>query len=109
MIGQKTNKSGADHLGPMEIMNKIDKAEAGSNVVLSQLELAKLGGGHLAYIKKVSPDDVGRMFPNIEGLPKGIALFALHAADGTPLALTDSLHAALSQAMDEELQVARLN
>ena len=35
------------------------------------------------------------MFPAIEGLPKGINLFALHAADGTPLALTDSHQAAV--------------
>ena len=74
--------------------------------VMSQIEFAGLGGGHVAYIKTLTPDDAKKMFPAIEGLPAGINLFALHAADGTPIALTDTRQAALSHAMDGELEVA---
>ncbi len=49
------------------------------------------------------------MFPAIEGLPQGINLFALHAADGTPLALTDSRQAAVGHAMGDELEIASLH
>jgi len=77
--------------------------------VMSQIELARLGGGHVAYIKTLSSDDAKRMFPAIEGLPPGINLYALHAADGTPIALTDTRQAALSHAMDGELEVASLH
>ena len=49
------------------------------------------------------------MFPQIEGLPKGIPLFSLHAADGTPIALTDTLQAAIGHAHEDELAIAPLN
>lgn len=76
---------------------------------MSQIELLKLGGGEVAYIKILSTDDAKRLFPAVEGLPPGISLFALHAADGTPIALTDSHQAALSHAMDGELTIASVH
>lgn len=77
--------------------------------VMSEIDLARLGGGQVAYIKTMSSDEALKMFPAIEGLPAGIHLFALHAADGTPIALTDTRQAALSHAMDGELEVASLH
>ena len=77
--------------------------------VMSQIELARLGGGHIAYIKTLSSDEARRMFPAIEGLPPGINLYALHAADGTPLALTDTRQAAMSHAMEDELEIASVH
>ena len=77
--------------------------------VMSELELARLGGGEVAYIKILSPNDAERMFPMIEGLPKGISLFSLHAADGTPIALTDTLQAAIGHAEEGELAIASVH
>jgi hypothetical protein len=77
--------------------------------VMSEIELARLGGGQVAYIKTLSSDEALRMFPAIEDLPRGINLFALHAADGTPIALTDTRQAALSHAMDGELEIASVH
>jgi hypothetical protein len=77
--------------------------------VMSMNDLAKLGGGKVAYIKVMTPDEAKEMFPAIEGLPTGINLFALHAADGTPLALTDSHQAAVGHAMGDELEIASLH
>ena len=77
--------------------------------VMSMSELAKLGGGKVAYIRIMTPDEAKEMFPAIEGLPQGINLFALHAADGTPLALTDSRQAAVGHAMGDELEIASLH
>lgn len=77
--------------------------------VMSEIELARLGGGQVAYIKTMSSDEALAMFPAIEDLPHGINLFALHAADGTPIALTDTRQAALSHAMDGELEIASVH
>ena len=77
--------------------------------VMSQRELAALGGGKVAYIKVLSSDDAKLMYPAIEDLPSGIQLFALQAADGTPIALTDSLQAAMGHAIGDELEVASLH
>lgn len=84
-------------------------ADAAVAPIMSEIELARLGGGQIAYIKELSSDEVRRMFPAVEGLPSGIDLFALHAADGTPIALTDSRQAAVSHAMGDELQIASIH
>lgn len=76
---------------------------------MSMSELAKLGGGKVAYIKIMTTDEAKEAFPAIEGLPTGINLFALHAADGTPLALTDSHKAAVGHAIGDELEIASLH
>jgi len=77
--------------------------------MISELELARMGGGHIAYIRQLTSDEAREMFPAIQGLPQGIMLFALHGADGTPIALTDSRQAALGHAMDDELEVASVH
>jgi hypothetical protein len=77
--------------------------------VMSEIELARLGGGQVAYIKTMSSDEASKLFPAIEGLPQGINLYALHGADGTPLAITDTRQAALSHAMDGELEIASVH
>lgn len=77
--------------------------------IMSELELARLGDGQVAYIRTLTTAEAKRMFPAIDGLPKGIDLFALHAADGTPIALTDSWQAAIGHARDGELEVASVH
>lgn len=90
-------------------MIKDHKHGGDTDHVISQFELAKLGGGEIAYIKTLSSDEAGKMFPGIDGIPSGIKLFALHAADGTPLALTDTRNAALAHASEDELEVASVH
>lgn len=77
--------------------------------VMSQLEFARLGGGRIAYIKVLSSDEAQRLYPSVEGLPGGIDLYALHAADGTPIALTDSRQAAIGHARGDKLEVASVH
>jgi hypothetical protein len=76
---------------------------------MSMTELARLGGGKVAYIKVLTPDEAKELFPAVEGLPSGIDLYALHAADGTPLVLTDSHQAAVGHAMGDELEIAAVH
>lgn len=77
--------------------------------MITQADLLKLGGGHIAFIKTMTPDQAKAMFPAIEGLPQGLSLYCLFAADGTPIALTDSLHAAIGHAMGDELELQTLH
>jgi len=87
-----------------------DEAAAASIApVMSQIELAKLGGGQVAYIKVLTSEEAREMFPSVEGLPQGISLYALHAADGTPIALTDTRQAAVGHALGDELEIASLH
>ncbi len=76
---------------------------------MSMSDLAKLGGGKVAYIKMMTHDEAKELFPAVDGLPTGIDLFALHAADGTPLVLTDSRQAAVGHAMGDELEIASVH
>ncbi|MCK5712687.1 MAG: DUF1150 domain-containing protein [Hyphomicrobiaceae bacterium] len=76
---------------------------------MTEGELATLGGGVVAYIKTLTSDEASRMFPAVKGLPEGINLFSLHAADGKPLALTDTKQAAIGHAIDDDLQIASVH
>jgi len=78
-------------------------------VAMSAKDLANLGGGKVAYIKVLTTDEAKVMFPAVEGIPAGIRLYALNAADGTPIALTDSHQAAVGHAMGDELEIASLH
>ncbi len=77
--------------------------------IMTPEDLAILGGGRVAYIKTMSSDEARRMFPAVEGLPQGINLYSLHAADGTPLALTDTMQAAVGHAIGDELEISSLH
>jgi hypothetical protein len=76
---------------------------------ISTDELERLGGGQVAYIKTLTSEEANKIYPLDDTLPEGINIYALHAADGTPIALTDSMQAALGQAIDDELEVASVH
>jgi hypothetical protein len=71
---------------------------------MSPEALAVLGGGKIAYIRAVTPDDVKRLLPEAPELEPGTQLFALHAADGTPIVITDSRESAVANAWSHELE-----
>jgi hypothetical protein len=78
-------------------------------VKLTPEAFAILGGGELAYVKSVRSEDVKTMFPQAPELAPGIKLFALHAADGTPIMLTDSRVSAFASAREHELNAVSLH
>jgi hypothetical protein len=71
---------------------------------LSPEALAHLGDGQIAYIKAIRSEDVPAIFPQAPEIAPGMKLFALHAADGTPIMVTDSREAAVANAWSNELQ-----
>ena len=71
--------------------------------------LAHLGEGHIAYVKQIRSEDVPGLFPQAPDLAPGMKLYALHAADGTPIMLTDSREAAIANAWSNELQAVSVH
>ena len=71
--------------------------------------LATLGEGHIAYVKQIRSEDVPGLFPQAPKIAPGLKLFALHAADGTPIMLTDTREAALANAWSQELEPVSLH
>ena len=71
---------------------------------LSPEALAHLGDGQIASIKTIRSEDVPAIFPQAPQIAPGLKLFALHAADGTPIMVTDSREAAVANAWSNELQ-----
>jgi hypothetical protein len=78
---------------------------------MSPEALAHLGDGRIAYVKTVRSEEVHALFPEAEvpQLPPGQMLFALHAADGTPIMLTDSREAAIANAWSQELETVSVH
>jgi len=62
---------------------------------ISAAQLAQLGMQQIAYVKQVTVN--------------GAQGFAIHAADGTPIMLTDSREAAIANAWSNELQAVSVH
>jgi hypothetical protein len=82
-----------------------------SDADLSPEAFAHLGDGRIAYVKTIKSEDVRALFPQAEmpDLPPGQMLFALHAADGTPIMLTDTREAAVANAWSQELEMVSVH
>jgi hypothetical protein len=76
---------------------------------ISPEALAVLGDGKIAYIKTIRSEDVPALFPQAPEIQPGMRLFALHAADGTPIMLTDSREAAVANAWSQELETVSVH
>ena len=87
-------------------MTKTDKTiePNATHPAITQEALAQLGDGRLAYVKEVRSEDVADMFPQAPKIEPGVTLFSLHAADGTPIMLTDTREAAVANAWSHELE-----
>src|SRR4029077_6760868 len=72
---------------------------------------AHLGDGRIAYVKAIRSEDVAALFTQMQvpQLAPGVRLFALHAADGTPIMLTDSREAAVANAWSQELETVSVH
>jgi len=76
---------------------------------MTEQAFAILGGGKIAYVKPIRSEDVHRLYPQAPELAPGMHLFALHAADGTPILVTDTREAAVANAMTHELETVSVH
>jgi hypothetical protein len=71
--------------------------------VLSQSDLAHLGEGTVAYLKQMESDDLKGKFPGLPDIQPGLKLWALFAADGRPILLSDERDRAIAGAFENHL------
>src|SRR6202044_2866878 len=76
--------------------------QSDASAMLTNEQLASLGGGRVAYLKAMRSEDINKVFPSAPVIQPGLQLFALLAADGSPIALTDSRDSAGANARSEE-------
>ncbi len=77
--------------------------------VLSADALARIGGARLAYVKAARSEDVAFLCPDAPMLAPGRQVFVLHAADGTPILVTDTREAAIANAASERLEAVSVH
>jgi len=77
--------------------------------VISVEALAHLGENEIAYVKPIRSEDVPALFPQAPHIAPGLQLFALHAADGTPIMIADSREAAVANAWSHELETVSVH
>lgn len=80
-----------------------EKEDRRKHALMTRTEFAQLGDGEVAYIKQLDSDAAERLFPALADAPKGIDLYAVLGADGSPIALTDSRTAAIANAIENDL------
>ncbi len=80
-----------------------------ANNHLSQSELAHLGNGEVGYIRKMRSEDVSRCFPEAPDVDPALDLWALFAADGTPILLSDNRSSTFFKAQEDELKTVSLH
>ena len=90
-------------------MNSKQTETNSANPIITQDALAHLGDGRLAYVKAIRSEDVAGMFPQAPEIAPGVTLFSLHAADGTPIMLTDTRESAIASAWSNELEAVSVH
>ncbi|PSM16616.1 DUF1150 domain-containing protein [Nitratireductor sp. StC3] len=70
---------------------------------MSQTQFAHLGEGAVAYLRKVSSDELRGRYPGLPDMAPGLELWALFAANGQPIMLTDERESALGAAIQNDL------
>ncbi len=79
------------------------------STTISAEALAQLGDGEIAYVKPISSEQVAALYPQAPKIAPGTQLFALHAADGTPIMVTDTREAAVANAWSHELETVSVH
>jgi len=80
----------------------LDETDDDDDEELFEINAPIFEGTRLAYIKSIDIDEaraLGVVIPSEIRLPQGVKLFALHAADGTTLGITDTWASAYSAAV----------
>ena len=80
-----------------------------NTTALTPEAFAVLGGGQIAYVRSITSDEISGLFPQAPQMAPGLKLFSLHAADGTPIIVTDSREAAVANAREHELDAVSVH
>lgn len=78
-------------------------SDAKKTLDLSPEDLARLGGGAVAYIREIEGKDAIRLTGGQAAVPPNAKLFCLYGADGTPISISGSREDAVGSAFAHEL------
>lgn len=76
---------------------------------LSQADLAHLGEGSVAYLREIDTDELKGKFPGLPEMTPGLKLWALFAANGQPILLSDERDRALAGAFENDLTTVAIH
>lgn len=71
--------------------------------------LAAMGGGQVGYVRAFRAAELRHLFPQTTSLHPSVQLYALFAADGSPLVIADSRDLAVTAAWQNDLDMATLH
>lgn len=77
--------------------------DATRQLVMPEDAFARLGGNEVAYVRRMASEDLTRIFPDAPTLEPGQKLWALLAANGTPILIADSRDAVVANAIENDL------
>lgn len=60
------------------------------HLLMSPQAFAEYGRDAVAYMRQMRSEEAELLYPQAPPLVPGLTVFVLHAADGTPLCITDS-------------------
>ena len=76
---------------------------------ITDLELAHLGEGSIAYVRKITSDDLKARFPGLPHIDSGLSLWAVFGANGQPMMVADEQAIAISAAVNRDLRPVGIN
>ena len=71
--------------------------------VVSKADLAHLGEGTVAYLREIGSEELKGKFPGLPEIAPGTRLWALFAANGQPILLSDERDRAIAGAFENDL------
>lgn len=99
---EKTNKDFLDETGSFDL-------EADFETAVTQEQLRDLGIHELVYVQEVTLKRAKQLFPELDEFPELDVLFAVYAANGSPILLAENLESAFMAADDHELEIAMVH
>ncbi len=77
---------------------------------VSKVDLAMMGISEIVYVKPVTSEEVKAFDSDIFGnIPDGLQLFAVHTADGVPVALLDDRDTAFAAASQYDMRAVSVH
>ena len=77
--------------------------------LMSPLAFAAYGANAVAYVRQMRSEEAEFLYPQAPALLPGVTVFVLHAADGTPLSITDSFEDATRDADGHALETVSVH
>ncbi len=77
--------------------------------VMSTEQLAHLGGGVLAYVRKIEAVAAAKLLGDQMQVPANAELFCLYNANGAPISISQNYQAAIGSANEHDLIAATVH